>query len=539
MKKLEKKAKSQIELAFTNLLDPDEFVKAGVITQQQRDSLGDPTGEGYRTVPKDGPYVCDSNPNGELAMWLKQDLIRPQVFVYKTPQSQIEAAVEDRDIMKDQNVDLDDEIQGEYVAMCLGWTSRVHPQLMNDMRTVAETELAKGDLYDILPPYRGTVFKVMQEDLIESRMAGIRSTLQEYQNLAKGSVEDRFEADALMLRRLKVQLIGCTTTGLGKYRRLLSQCAPSILLIEEAAETWEANITSGLLPSLQQLILVGDHVQLSPRCDMKELNQDPFNFNKSLFERLVEIGLPHTMLSSQRRMITTLRRNFDMHYRGLTDHESVKELQPVPGMLSCSSWWVHRHLDAVNASGSRYNYEEAIMVVGVYRHLVKNLVPVNKITILTFYRGQQAVIQKLIRGDSVLDPTSVRTVDGYQGEENDVILLSLVRSKRNGKSQIGFLNEANRVVVALSRARRGLYIFGDSQNLRDDKNASKVWGPVIQRYVDRGRHSSRLPLRCSKHGSVRLIETAEDWRGFEGVCDQPCGGSVCAAGHACTRKCHP
>ena len=59
----------------------------------------------------------------------------------------------------------------------------------------------------------------------------------------------------------------------------------------------------------------------------------------------------------------------------------------------------------------------------------------------------------------------VTTVDNYQGEENDIIILSLVRS--NHQNQIGFLKASNRVCVALSRARYGLFIFGNASCLRD------------------------------------------------------------------------
>ena len=67
--------------------------------------------------------------------------------------------------------------------------------------------------------------------------------------------------------------------------------------------------------------------------------------------------------------------------------------------------------------------------------------------------------------DHPISNVKVTTVDNYQGEENDIILLSLVRS--NHHNNIGFLKASNRVCVALSRARQGFYIFGNSDCLKN------------------------------------------------------------------------
>ena len=90
-----------------------------------------------------------------------------------------------------------------------------------------------------------------------------------------------------------------------------------------------------------------------------------------------------------------------------------------------------------------------------------------QLTILTLYSGQLLKIKALIKNNKVywekMREIKVVNVDNYQGEENEVILLSLVRS--NDFGQIGFLKTSNRVCVALSRAKHGLYIFGNSKCL--------------------------------------------------------------------------
>lgn len=104
----------------------------------------------------------------------------------------------------------------------------------------------------------------------------------------------------------------------------------------------------------------------------------------------------------------------------------------------------------------------------------------------------------------------VVTVDSYQGEENTVILLSLVRS--NSQGAIGFLEVENRVCVALSRARNGFYIFGDAPNLC---KSSMLWWEVVQiMSKDPRRIGFYLPLTCEKHKEKTFIQGAHDVHGL-------------------------
>jgi AAA domain len=144
-----------------------------------------------------------------------------------------------------------------------------------------------------------------------------------------------------------------------------------------------------------------------------------------------------------------------------------------------------------------------------------------------------------------LRPFNVFTVDSYQGEENDIILLSLVRS--NKQNLIGFLENRNRLVVALSRARRGLYLFGNSTTLasaesdEDNVGRTPLWGPLVLHMTRQRRFNldGGLPVTCSKHGKMtRLYEACHFDQVFAGGCDQPCGG-VLPCGHPCQTQCHP
>ena len=109
------------------------------------------------------------------------------------------------------------------------------------------------------------------------------------------------------------------------------------------------------------------------------------------------------------------------------------------------------------------NLGEAEYVVAVYQFMRLIGYPAEKISILTTYNGQKSLIRDIIsqrcRNPMFGDPARVTTVDKYQGQQNDFILLSLVRTE-----SVGHLRDIRRLVVAASRARLGLYVFG-RQNL--------------------------------------------------------------------------
>jgi helicase required for RNAi-mediated heterochromatin assembly 1 len=136
------------------------------------------------------------------------------------------------------------------------------------------------------------------------------------------------------------------------------------------------------------------------------------------------------------------------------------------------------------------------MLVGFFDYLVLNGVRPEDITVLTFYAGQRKMILKALRNHVNLQGLffKVATVDSYQGEENKIILLSLVRS--NSWDEIGFLSNANRICVALSRAQEGLYLFGNDANLR----TNSMWNTILDILSQTpGRLASEFPLTCMKH----------------------------------------
>lgn len=138
----------------------------------------------------------------------------------------------------------------------------------------------------------------------------------------------------------------------------------------------------------------------------------------------------------------------------------------------------------------------------------------------------------------------VFTVDSYQGEENDIILLSLVRS--NTSQTVGFLDNKNRLVVALSRARRGLYLFGNTITLTIGEEADEkqgrtpLWDPLVKYMAEhrRYKYDGGLPITCTKHGNTVRITDPESWIVNAGGCEVRCT-DLLRCGHPCPLLCHP
>ena len=129
----------------------------------------------------------------------------------------------------------------------------------------------------------------------------------------------------------------------------------------------------------------------------------------------------------------------------------------------------------------------------------------------------------------------VSSIDRYQGSENDVVIVSLVRS--NDPGDIGFLRERARRVVAQSRARLGMIFVGDRATFAK----TKVWATLISKLQSRGRIGAAVPLCCAKHGErgAKQFDVASSERAIHcGVCTERCGELMACGVHRCQQLCH-
>ncbi|RFU76412.1 hypothetical protein TARUN_5854 [Trichoderma arundinaceum] len=401
-----------------------------------------------------------------------------------------------------------------------------------------------SDLYDIARMSRAAVYYRLKTLLRDRAIAAIRNLLQDYKEVCETLKVNRLQNDLHVIQREGIQIVGCTTTGLAKYRGLLATLMPRVMLIEEAAETREANIAAAMFPSLEQLILVGDHQQLTPHIDVRFLAKEPYNLQVSMFERLVKLRFPYQTLEVQRRMIPRIREVVQTFYPMLKDHPDVRDpakRSPVPGMGGTNLWWFqHRWPESRGDSFSFANAKEADMIVNFVKYLLVHGVRPHHITVLTYYNAQVNLVKKLLREEQVVEIDAlehfVRTVDGFQGEENDIIILSLVRSPQD-RLAAGFVEDENRAIVATSRAKCGMYVFGNAQNIIGSSDCSQqTWQKVLRAFGT--QTGNFLPVTCNAHGDVTTIETVEDWENVSaGGCKNPCNGK-CPNGHECLDQCH-
>ena len=338
-------------------------------------------------------------------------------------------------------------------------------------------------------------------------------------------------------------VIGMTTTGAARYRDILRRIKPKIVVIEEAAEVLEAHIITSLTEDTQHVIMIGDHQQLRPKATKHDLAQR-YNLEISLFERMVLNRMDCKVLNTQHRMRPEIAELTKRIYANkINDHETVLELDNVKGVKENLFFLDHRCPETrVEGLESYANDHEAKVAVALCRYLLQQGYPPSRITVLTTYIAQLLALQRLMP-KRIFDGVRVSAVDNFQGEENDIIILSLVRSENDrpkgqtaSKDTIGFLAEPNRICVALSRARQGFYCIGNFDRL---SKKSDLWREICDDMRSKQKLGDALILECERHGKVRDAKTAKDFDMFpSGGCGEVCFVRL-SCGHACDKLCHP
>lgn len=545
-KRAEKDIENCISLCFPldTVVSAQTFLDAELLTEDQYSSLLD-------ILEGDMPEGLDP-----IELWLEHKVENDTTVAPPIEPTDVDIQLDAEAIAQDEIEDERNRLKGLFVPIEFREPRSGGSKNINTCSTLqrAGSWLAQNaDLYNIKAPRRGLVYRYLRQALIGKMTAKFRALIRNYKAQCDAIYATRWAVNVEVIHEAEVQIIGCTTTGLTKYRGMIAALKPKVLLIEEAAEAREANITSALYPSLDQLILVGDHQQLVPSVDVQELGFEPYNFHVSLFERLVKAGVSYSKLSVQRRMIPAIREVVQEFYPHITDHEIVRDpakRPAVPGMNGINHWWFdHSFPDYQTSTMSRANLGEAQMIAGFAKYLVQNGMLPSQITVLTYYKSQVEMIEREIKrvfqGSDRETLCSVRTVDGFQGEQNDVILLSQVRScGESPEASPGFVQNENRAVVALSRAKCGLYVFGNQAILSRSIISVETWDKVLKVFKKKrmGEMEQRigdyLPVTCASHGKMTKISSADDWEKVpRGGCRQHCQGK-CSNGHPCSFKCH-
>ena len=298
------------------------------------------------------------------------------------------------------------------------------------------------------------------------------------------------------------------------------------VVIEEAAQMTEIETfiplalqkpRDGDLP-LKRVVLVGDHFQNSPVVQSRAV-RDASNFEQSLFLRFVRLGVPTVMLDRQGRARASLAALIAWRYPSLGNLPSVL-VEPEFLVANAGFRFDYQFIDVGDYNGQgeaeptpRFvqNLGEAEFAVALFQYMRLLGYPAGKISILAAYAGQRALIKDVLahrcKGNRLFGlPRVVATVDKYQGEQNDYVILSLVRTKRPG-----YLRDLRRLTVALSRARLGLYILGRREVFESCYELKDVFEKLFER-------SNKLQLVTGEMWPTqRLVDDEVESTEMEGV----------------------
>ena len=352
--------------------------------------------------------------------------------------------------------------------------------------------------------------------------------LKDYQKYVKDVEESRIQRDLNILRNKDI--VGMTVSGCAKFSNYLERLEAPITIIEEAAEVLETHTIAVLTKHTQHLIMIGDHQQLKPHIESYELEKK-FNFNISLFERMINNGVKYVKLTNQRRMRPEFADFIRIIYEkdSYQDHESVCKYDNIKGVKLNCFFFNHKNLESENQGlKSKFNKFEAEMIVRFALYLTQQGYDYDKLTILSMYVGQTLAIKELLKKHD-LTKIKVATIDNYQGEENDIILVSLVRSNKENK--LGFVLNENRICVALSRAKMGMYLFGNFDSIYEGAESNQyknntgceLWIKIIDLAKEKNILIDKINLACQKHQQNLLIQEPDDFKNApEGGCKKIC-----------------
>ncbi|CAD6201771.1 GSCOCG00002767001-RA-CDS [Cotesia congregata] len=302
----------------------------------------------------------------------------------------------------------------------------------------------------------------------------------------------------LLVKEAKIIAMTCTHAALKRRELVDMGFKYDNILMEESAQILEIETFIPLLLQnpedgynrLKRWIMIGDHHQLPPVIKNMAF-QKYSNMEQSLFTRFVRLGVPTVDLDAQGRARPSICNLYNWRYKKLGN---LKHVEQSTEYLTANAGFcfdyqlinVEDFHGAGETEPSAYFYQnlaEAEYCVAVFMYMRLLGYPADKITILTTYNGQKHLIRDVIttrcaNNPLIGRPSKVTTVDKYQGQQNDYILLSLVRTRA-----VGHLRDVRRLIVAMSRARLGLYVFARVNLFKDCFELRPVFQQLMRRPV--------------------------------------------------------
>ena len=319
------------------------------------------------------------------------------------------------------------------------------------------------------PLLPSSLSKQAVEEVIENCFASLRSIfteLKEYRpfELLRTNYQ---RVQYVLTNQARIIAMTCTHAAIARQRLLDANFQYDTLVIEEAGQIVELETFIPFVLQkaseegcrLKRVVLLGDPSQLPPIVQNHRLAREA-NYDQSLFSRLIRLGVPSIQLDAQGRCRPSLASLFSWNYRNLTNLPCVERNMQANPCLRYEYQCIHCNGEEKEIQPHVYQNEvEANYIVAFYQYLRLCGYSSQQIAIITSYNGQRELIAKQMRESCKNNPvfgmpSKIATIDKYQGQQNDIILVSLVRTQ-----SVGYMRDIRRMVVTVSRARLGLYMF--------------------------------------------------------------------------------
>jgi DNA polymerase III delta prime subunit len=261
------------------------------------------------------------------------------------------------------------------------------------------------------------------------------------------------------------------------------------LILDEANKV-RANEALALMPLAKRWVMIGDLKQLPP---VMEEAASTFKVEQPLDELVRDESFygwvwdkvpasSRIMLPRQYRMREPIGRAVsDLFYEGKLIHEAPHPRMPLPWPFDRELVWVDtgaqdEYRDAQRSVANEFEVALCKDITSIIRRRVRKA----RLAVIAMYNSQVNRLQSALKG--IVPPDDIESVDAFEGRESDGVILSLVRS--NDRAAIGFLNDPNRVNVAISRAKKLLVIVGDSKTVIG--GAPELFGPLFEHAKEEG-----------------------------------------------------
>ena len=270
----------------------------------------------------------------------------------------------------------------------------------------------------------------------------------------------------------EADVVCCTSVSSGK--KIINELIFDVVIIDEATQAVEPETLIPLAHDVKKFILVGDQNQLGPNLD-DDPNLLNKNYNRSLFERLL-LNYKNTKLFSfldhQYRMHPKINEFSNIYFyegkikNGISEEDRIGIFNPI-SLIDVKGFEKKKETSFENEA-------ESNMVLKIYRILKNNRIDDSQIGIISPYSAQTKLIREKIFGLEKFPKLKIASVDSFQGNERDYIIVSLTRAEN--KKLSNFFKDKRRANVSLTRARFGLILIA---NISEIIEGQHIWTDFI------------------------------------------------------------